>query len=173
MYDAEFVCAYTGRLEQATRQQNESATALEAQKSAFQQLNSSQSSLQRRVDLISKERDSLKQLIGLYQDESGTRAASGGAGLTKHCSKHALHLDKLLNYSFLNQLQLIKYVTASGTVLQSQTHHLLPLTPWVLCLCTHILHWPLQQCGLFQSQQQPPNQTCLQMQMERHKELRK
>lgn len=80
---AESVCKYAGQIERAKRQQTESAVALEAQKSAFEQLSNIQSSLQRRLDLISKERDSLKQVVALYQEGPGTQAPSAGAGSIK------------------------------------------------------------------------------------------
>lgn len=67
-----------GQLEQANRQQSEHAAALAAQKSLFEQLSSSQTRLQRRLELITKERDSLKQVVALYQENAGPQASAAG-----------------------------------------------------------------------------------------------
>lgn len=68
----------TGQLEQATRQQSEHAAALAAQESLYEQLSSSQTRLQRRLELITKERDSLKQVVALYQENAGPQASTAG-----------------------------------------------------------------------------------------------
>ena len=77
--DAEDGFVYTGQLEQASRKLSEAADALEAQKSAFQQVSNSQSSLERRLQIIVNERDGLKQIVTLYQEKAGPHAATAGA----------------------------------------------------------------------------------------------
>ena len=71
-----------GQLEQAKRQQSEHAAALAAQESSFEQLRSSHTRLQRGLDLMIKERDSLKQVVALYQENAGPQAATTGGDLT-------------------------------------------------------------------------------------------
>lgn len=76
-----------GQLEQANRQHSDQAAALAAQESLFEQLSSSQTRLQRHLELITKERDSLKQVVTLYQENAGPEASTTG----KHLIDILLH----------------------------------------------------------------------------------
>lgn len=62
-----------------TRQHSDSAAAAAAQQSLQEQLSNSQSRLQRRLELVTKERDSLKQVVTLYQENASPEAATAGA----------------------------------------------------------------------------------------------
>lgn len=70
-----------GQLEHANRQQSEHAAAVAEQMSLSEQLSSSQTRLQRRLELITKERDSLKQVMALYQENAGPQASAAGGDL--------------------------------------------------------------------------------------------
>ena len=72
---------FAGQLEQANRQQSEHAAALAAKESLFEQLSGSQTRLQRRLELSTKERDSLKQVVALYQENVGPQASNAGEDL--------------------------------------------------------------------------------------------
>lgn len=81
LYSIEMEKMSAGQLEQANRQHSDQAAALAAQESLFEQLSSSQTRLQRHLELITKERDSLKQVVTLYQENAGPQASTTGEDL--------------------------------------------------------------------------------------------
>lgn len=74
-----FLCLHLGELQQALKELSENKAALIAQTSMCEQFNTSQSRLERRVELLTKERDSLKQILTLYQEEDPKPAIAGVA----------------------------------------------------------------------------------------------
>ena len=74
-----------GQLEQANRQHKDQAAALTAKEAVFEQLSSSQTRLQRHLELITKERDSLKQVVMLYQENASPQASTTGGDLMTFC----------------------------------------------------------------------------------------
>lgn len=71
-----------GELQQTAKELRETSAALTAKTSMCEQLSSSQARLERRVELLTKERDSLKQTLTLYQDEVPQPAAAGDSSRT-------------------------------------------------------------------------------------------
>ena len=66
-----------GDLQQAMKEVREGKAALAAQAAICEQLNSNQARLQRQVELLAKERDSLKHVLTLYQEEPPKAPAPG------------------------------------------------------------------------------------------------
>ena len=66
-----------GDLQQAMKEVRESKAALAAQAATCDQLSSNQARLQRQVELLAKERDSLKHVLTLYQEEPPKAPAPG------------------------------------------------------------------------------------------------
>ncbi len=73
------LCLHLGELQQTLKELSENKAALTAQTSMCEQLSTSQSRLERRVELLTKERDSLKQILTLYQEEDPKPAVAGAA----------------------------------------------------------------------------------------------
>lgn len=67
----------SGEQQQTAKELRETSATLTAKISMCEQLSSSQARLERRVELLAKERDSLKQILSLYQDEVPQPAAAG------------------------------------------------------------------------------------------------
>ncbi len=67
----------TGELQHLAGELAEAKAALSAKASLCEQLSSSKPRLERRVELLIKERDSLKQILALYQEEVPKAAAAG------------------------------------------------------------------------------------------------
>ncbi|DBA74329.1 TPA: hypothetical protein ACH3X1_011104 [Trebouxia sp. C0004] len=68
-----------GELQQTLKELSENKAVLTAQTSMCEQLSTSQSRLERRVELLTKERNSLKQILTLYQEEDPKPAVAGAA----------------------------------------------------------------------------------------------
>jgi len=76
---------HLGELQQTLKELSENKAALTAQKLMCDQLSTSQSRLERRVELLTKERDSLKQILTLYQEEDPKPAVAGAASTLWLC----------------------------------------------------------------------------------------
>jgi len=76
---------HLGELQQTLKELSENKAALTAQKLMCDQLSTSQSRLERRVELLTKERDSLKQILTLYQEEDTKPAVAGAASTLWLC----------------------------------------------------------------------------------------
>ncbi|KAA6425687.1 MAG: hypothetical protein FRX49_04584 [Trebouxia sp. A1-2] len=81
-----------GELQQTLKELSENKAALIAQASMCEQLSTSQSRLERRVELLTKERDSLKQILTLYQEEDPKPAVADG---TPQRAARAAHVAQL------------------------------------------------------------------------------
>ena len=71
-----------GDLQQAMKEVREGKAALAAQAATCEQLSSNQARLQRQVDLLAKERDSLKHVLTLYQEEAPAPGGLSGQKTT-------------------------------------------------------------------------------------------
>lgn len=67
-----------GQLQDALKQNTEAEAALTALKAANTDLSNRQPRLERRVQLLTKEVDSLKQVLKMYEDEAPGAAAPKG-----------------------------------------------------------------------------------------------
>ncbi|KAL3148911.1 hypothetical protein ABBQ32_001779 [Trebouxia sp. C0010 RCD-2024] len=119
-----------GHLEQAKGQQSEQAAALAAQKSLFEQLSSSQTRLQRRIELVTKERDSLKQVVMLYQENAGQQATTtdgasiGGSPQTAAQAAQIAQLEETIAELRIQHQQVQADLAKKETADQSQLQQL-------------------------------------------------
>lgn len=71
-----FACS--GQLQEATKRSGEAESALTACKEANTDLTNRQPRLERRLQLLTKEVDSLKQVLKMYEDEAPTTSTRKG-----------------------------------------------------------------------------------------------
>ena len=73
----DLLCTHTGELQSAVNELKEAKDALAAQRSKYDQFSSSQPRSERCIELLTKERDSLKQILTMYQEEAPKAVAAG------------------------------------------------------------------------------------------------